>query len=179
MFFHLKLWLSLMLSVSKTAVTNMGPIVRRLCSLRLKTLFETGFCSSLIWHLRWKLIITNPLMLAVISAGYECGAGQPLQQQAEETAEAAEICRMFGQKGNICFYILFSQIIVKKIMLNSYLQTCINMRQFMAICVAWTFIHHRYEGVCERHFNGHHLTRPVINELKSGFSFFSFFFLIR
>lgn len=174
MFFHLKLWLSLiMLSVSKTAVTNMGPIVRRLCSLRLKTLFETGFCSSLIWHVRWKLIITSPLMLAVISAGYECGAGQPLQQQAEETAEAAEIRRMFGQKGKwlpaVTFVLtFFSQITVKKIMLNSYLQTC---RQFMAICVAWTFIHHRYGGVCERHFSGHHLTRPVINELKSGFFF--------
>lgn len=46
-------------------------------------------------------------MLAVISAGYECGAGQPLQQQAEETAEAAEICRMFGQKGKYLLAVTF------------------------------------------------------------------------
>lgn len=33
------------------------------------------------------------------SLGYKCGARQPFQQQAEETAEAAEICRMSGQEG--------------------------------------------------------------------------------
>lgn len=38
-------------------------------------------------------------LLVVFSSGYKCGARQPLQQQAEETAKAAEICRMSGQEG--------------------------------------------------------------------------------
>lgn len=43
-------------------------------------------------------------LLVHYSKGYKCGARQPFQQQAEETAEAAEICRMSGQEGIFLLY---------------------------------------------------------------------------
>lgn len=35
----------------------------------------------------------------IFSLGHKCGTRQPFQQQTQETVEAAEICRMSGQKG--------------------------------------------------------------------------------
>lgn len=39
------------------------------------------------------------ILFIYIFLGHKCRARQPVQQQAEETAEAAEICRMSGQEG--------------------------------------------------------------------------------
>lgn len=45
--------------------------------------------------------------------GHKCRARQPVQQQAEETAEAAEICRMSGQEGiKSSIYIIFVTVLV-------------------------------------------------------------------
>lgn len=53
------------------------------------------------------LIIILSLSVVDSLLGHECGARQSFQQQAQETAETAEICRMFGQEGMdkvMCIY---------------------------------------------------------------------------
>lgn len=64
-----------------------------------------------------------------LSSGHECGARQPVQQQAEETAETTEICRMSGQKG---------KSLLPHIVLNEFIRCVTGVILTVVCCTIWS-----------------------------------------